>query len=154
VGLILAIANYTSIINDKDSKIASLQNQMRALQNQVSNLNSQIGSLKDQILNLQNQINSLKAPKLIQVDLRADDNRPWFQTPYLHVYGYVCNVGKNPAYNSKIHVVAYQSGGVVAIDTYIALGTMHGESWKRVDTKVYYSGSALTAWTLTLEWTP
>jgi len=119
VGLVGAIANYTSVINGKDSQIDSLNSQITNLQNQISSLNAQI-------TNLQNQINSLKAPKLIQVDLRADDNRPLFRTPYLHVYGYVCNVGANTAYNSKIHVVAYQSGGVVAIDTYITLGTIYG----------------------------
>ena len=171
VGLVGAIADYTSVINDKDSQIQTLTNQknqlqtwlkgnityydsqIASLQNQISNLNSQINSLNAQITNLQNQINSLKAPKLIKVDLRAEDNRPWLQTPYLHVYGYVCNVGTNTAYNSKIHVIAYQSGGVVAIDTYITLGSISGESWTRVDTNVYYSGSALTGWTLTLEWT-
>ena len=171
VGLVGAIADYTSVINNKDSQIQTLTNQknqlqtwlkgnityynsqIASLQNQISNLNSQINSLNAQITNLQNQINSLKAPKLIKVDLRAEDNRPWLQTPYLHVYGYVCNVGTNTAYNSKIHVIAYQSGGVVAIDTYITLGSISGESWTSVDTNVYYSGSALTGWTLTLEWT-
>jgi len=103
--------------------------------------------------NLWRQIDSLKAPKLIGVYLKASDSRPFLQTPYLHVYGYICNVGTNPAYNSKIHVVAYQSGGVVAIDTYITLGTIYGESWTSVDSKVYYSGSELTSHTLTLECT-
>jgi chaperonin cofactor prefoldin len=198
-GLVGAAANYTSIINDKDSQIRTLTNQKNQLQtwlngnktalsqiskilnqtrewldgnltyykslvnskdseianlqNQISNLNSQVNSLNAQIINLQNQINSLKAPKLIPIDLRAEDNRPWLRTPYLHVHGYVCNVGTNTAYNSKIHVVAYQSGGVEAINTYINLGTMYGESWKSVDANIYYSGSALTSWTLRLEWT-
>jgi chaperonin cofactor prefoldin len=130
-----------------------LNTQITNLQDQISGLNSQISSLTAQITDLQNQIDTLKAPKLIKVNLRADDNRPWLGTPYLHVYGYVCNVGTNTAYSSKIHVVAYQSGGVVAIDTYIILGTIYGESWTSVDSSVYYSGSALVSWTLTLNWT-
>jgi len=73
---------------------------------------SQIETLQSQITTLQNQINVLVAPKLIKVNLKTDDNRPWFGTPYLHVYGYICNVGTNTAYNSNIHVVAYQSGGL------------------------------------------
>jgi chaperonin cofactor prefoldin len=199
VGLVGAIANYTSIISGKDniittkdsqiqtltsqknqlqtwldgnetlldqtqawldgnityynSQINSLNSQITSLQNQISSLNSQINSLNAQITDLENQIDTLKAPKLIKVHLMSDDNRPWLGTPYLHVYGYVCNVGTNIAYSSKIHVVAYQSGGVVAIDTYITLGTIYGELWTSVDSNIYYSGSALVSWTLTLEWT-
>lgn len=147
------ITNYESQISSLNSQIASLQNQIDSLNSQISSLNSQIDSLNAQITNLQNQINTLEAPKLILVNLRADDNRPIFGTPYLHVYGEVCNVGTNTAYDCKLHVVAYQSGGVVAIDTYITLGTIDGESWVSVDTNVYYSGDALTSWTVTAEWT-
>ncbi|MEM2915070.1 MAG: hypothetical protein QXH91_06710 [Candidatus Bathyarchaeia archaeon] len=122
-------------------------------ENEINSLTIQIINQQATITNLQNQIDALKAPKLIKVNLRADDNRPWLGTPYLHVYGYICNVGTNTAYSSKIHVVAYQSGGVVAIDTYITLGTIYGESWTSVDSNIYYSGSELVSWTLTLEWT-
>jgi hypothetical protein len=171
VGLVGAIANYTSIINGKDNTIASLNSQIQTLttqknqlqtwltdnktyyENEINDLTIQIINQQATITSLQNEINTLKAPKLIKVNLRADDNRPWLQTPYLHVYGYVCNVGTFTAYSSKIHVVAYQSGGVVAIDTYITLGTIYGESWTSVDSNIYYSGSELVSWTLTLEWT-
>jgi hypothetical protein len=160
VGLVGAIANYTSIISGKDNIIASKDSQIQTLTNQKNQLQTWLDENKtllqqqiQQITDLQNQITALNAPKLIKVNLRADDNRPWLGTPYLHVYGYVCNVGTYPAYNSKIHVVAYQSGGVIAIDTYSTLGTTMGESWTSVDSNIYYSGSALTGWSLTLEWT-
>lgn len=136
-----------------NSQINSLNSQVANLQNQISSLNSQISSLNSQIESLESQIDSLKAPKLIKVNLRADDNRPWLGTPYLHVYGYICNVGSNLAYNCKLNVIAYQSGGVVAIDTYINLGAISGESWTSIDSDIYYSGSALTSWTITPEWT-
>jgi hypothetical protein len=32
-------------------------------------------------------------------------------------------------------------------------GTIYGESWTSVDSNIYYSGSELVSWTLTLEWT-
>jgi len=164
VGLVGAVANYTSIISGKDSTIATknseiankdsqISNLQTWLNGNVSNLNSQINSLNSQISDLQNQVTNLQAPKLIFVNIQANDNRPWLATPYLRVRGEICNVGTYTAYNSKIHVVAYQSGGVVAIDTYITLGTIYGESWTSVDSNIYYSGSALTGWTLTLEWT-
>ena len=136
IGLGGAIANYTKIINDKDNTTQTLTNQKNQLQtwlndnitnyeNQINSLNSQISSLeaekkqlKDslmfiqgkcfgQIHVLQSEVDTLRVPKLISVNLRADDNRPLLQTPYLHVYGEVCNVGTNPAYNCKVNVVAY-----------------------------------------------
>ena len=120
---------------------------------QINSLNSQINSLTAEIATLEGVIASLKAPKLVEVDLNTEDRRPFLQTPYLYVHGYICNVGTELAYNARIHVVAYQSGGVVAIDTYIDLGTIQGETWTTVDAKIYYSGSALTYWELILECT-
>jgi hypothetical protein len=92
-------------------------------------------------------------PKLISVNLQGSDNRPFFGTPYLLVSGYVVNVHMNWAYNCKLHVVAYQSGGVTAVDTYISLGTIAGESSTQVSSNVYYSGSSLSSWTITPQWT-
>jgi len=147
------ITNLQDQISDLNSQISSLNAQITSIENQIVTLQNQIIDLQNQVTDLQNHIDTLKAPKLIKVNLRADDNRPWLGTPYLHVYGQICNVGTNWAYNCKLHVVAYQSGGVVAIDTYITLGTIAGESWTSVDSSVYYSGSALTSWTITPEWT-
>lgn len=166
-GLGGAMAYYTMIINDKDSTYNSYASNHTHTNSDFNTLNSTYQGLMStyndyvsthshtdsEYNDLQNQVNSLNAPKLIQVHLMSDDNRPWLTTPYLHVYGYVCNVGTNTAYSSKIHVVAYQSGGVVAIDTYIILGTINGESWKSVDSAIYYSGSELASWALTLNWT-
>jgi hypothetical protein len=93
-----------------------------------------------------------KPAKLIKVDMKADDNRPLFGTANLHVYGYLCNVGGITATNVKIHVLAYQSGGVVAINTDIVLGSIAGEDWIKVDGSPTYGGSALSSWTLTPTW--
>lgn len=93
-----------------------------------------------------------KPANVVKVDLKSDDNRPWLQTPYLHVYGYLCNVGGITATNVKIHVIAYQSGGVVAIETDIVLGSIAGEAWKKVDGSPTYNGGALTSWTTTVTW--
>ena len=128
-----------------ETQITGAYSQITNLENQVANLNSQIQTLNSQIANLQ-------APKLIKVNLRADDSRPWLQTPYLHVYGEIVNVGSNTARNCKLHVVAYQ-GSVVAIDTYITMTNINGESWISVDSSVYYSGSSLTSSSITAQWT-
>jgi hypothetical protein len=86
-----------------------------------------------------------KPAKLIQVNLKAEDNRPFLQQSYLHVYGYVCNVGGDTAYNAVLYVEAW-IGAVLAFNTTISLGTINGESYTSVDSQVAYSGNALTTW--------
>ena len=141
-----------------ENQIANLQSQLDSLnttyQSYVSthsHSNSEYSSLENQIANLESQIESLKSAKLINVNLFGTDNRPLFQTPYLHVTGEVVNVGTYTAYNCKLHVILYQ-GEVVAEDTYINLGTINGEGWKTVDSNIYYEGSALTAYSIYAEW--
>lgn len=116
-----------------------------------SGLENQIADLQNQVSNLQNQVSNLKKAKLTKVQLLGTDKRPWFQTPYLQITGCVVNVGTDTAYNCKLHVILYQ-GEVTAEDTYINLGTISGEGWKGVDSKVYYEGEALTAYSITPEW--
>lgn len=102
------------------------------------------------------EFEAVTTPKLVTVNLKAQDlgtMMPLGGTPILHVYGYICNVGTYAAYNSKIHVVAYQADNVVAIDTYITLGTLYGETWTTVDSSFTYSGDSLTHWTMTPQWT-
>ena len=161
------ITSYTSQINSLNSQITNLQNQVSSLNSQITtkdntisqlnsqitNLQNQVSSLNAQIISLQSQIANLQAPNLIKVNLKSDDNHPIFQQEYLHVYGEICNVGFNTAYNCELHVVGYQSGGVVAFDTYILLGTISGYSWTPVDGSIPYNGGALTSWTITPQWT-
>jgi len=165
-------ANLQNQVNSLTFNKTKLQNQVDSLQSQINLysawlsgnvtllgkyktwLNGNVTKYESQIASLQAQINALKAAKLILVNLQSEDvNRPWVGGSYLHVYGEVCNVGTNIAYNCRLHVVAYQSGGVIAIDTYIVLGVINGESWVTVEAKIYYTGSALTSWTITPEWT-
>jgi len=68
VGLVGAVANYTSIITSKDNTISSLNSQITSKDSQISSLNSQItskdsqiSSLNSQITNLQNQVNDLNS---------------------------------------------------------------------------------------------
>ena len=169
VALAYSVMNYTAMLQDKDRTIASLSGNTNTsdgdtiiadLRNQINQKNAEIDRLngiisqKDsEIASLNSQINSLKAPKVVKVNLKADDSRPFLGTVSLHVYGELCNVGSNTANNVKLHVVAYQSGGVVAIDTYIVVGSMNGESWTSVNGSPTYGGGALTSWDITPEWT-
>jgi len=139
-------------LRDKDSLIASLNAQIVALGGNPSQ--PQGGSDKDALIAaLQDEIDSLKAAKLVSVNLKAEDNRSIVETPYVHVYGFVVNVGNYTADDARVHVVLQQSGGVVANDIYISLGSVGGESVVSVDAKVYYEGSEIVIASLDLEWT-
>jgi hypothetical protein len=177
IGLAGTIVSYTSVINSKDathqdyvsththsndefnnygSQITSLQNQVNSLDSRMTSLQAQYDSYVADHHHTDQEFDSVTAPNLIAVNLKASDlgaGLPLVGTPDLHVYGYVCNVGAYASYNSRIHVIAYQSGGVVAIDTYITLGTVYGQSWKAVDSTFTYSGDALLSWTTTPTWT-
>ena len=112
---------------------------------------SQYDALENERDSLNDEIDALKAAKLIFVNLGVQDTRPWQQTPYLYFTGEACNVGNNTALNCRIHIIAYQDSAV-ALDTYIILGEIDGESWVNIDEKLYYSGAAITNWTAALEW--
>jgi len=152
IALAYSVVSYALMLRDKDSLIDSLNAQIADLGGQPSQTPSE--SDKDaQIAALQDEIDSLRAAKLVSVNLKAEDNRSIVETPYVHVYGYVVNVGNNTADDAKVHVVLQQSGGVVANDTYADLGSVGGESVVSVDTKVYYEGSEIVIASLVLEWT-
>jgi len=124
VGLIGAIASYSSIVDRKDSDIEYLQNQ-----------NSQ----------LQESLGASEAAKLIGV-VEAQDVRPWFASPYLRVYGNVVNVGGYTATNPVLHVEALR-GQVLVFNTTIFLGIISGSGFANyVDQQIPYLGKPLTSW--------
>jgi hypothetical protein len=132
VGLGLIMAYYTMTINNKDTTY-----------NEYVSTHSHTNAEYD----------SMWTPYLIEVDLGATENgNPAYVARWLHVTGFVVNVHKNWAYNCTLHVVAYQSGGVTATDTYINLGTIAGESYSKVDANVYYY-TDITNYTITPQWT-
>jgi hypothetical protein len=145
IALAYSVVSYVLMLRDKDSLIDSLNAQIVDLGGQPGQTPSE--SDKDA------QIAALQAAKLISVNLKAEDNRSIVETPFVHVYGYVVNVGNSTADDAKVHVVLQQSGGVIAKDTYIDLGAISGESFVSVDTKVYYEGSEIVIASLVLEWT-
>lgn len=147
-----AVAQRDSIIATKDQEILSLQNEVDDLEEQVTELQNQVEAQQNQILSLQNQVASTAA-RVINVGLGADDN-PYANPPFLHVSGYVCNIGSETAYNVRLHVTAYQGSDQV-INDYYNIGTIAKEDSRYVEAKFYYSGSALNAdsWKMTPEWT-
>jgi hypothetical protein len=99
---------------------------------------------------LEDERDAFKAPKLNLLNLKSSDE--WsLDTPYLHFYGEVWNVGADWAYDCRIHVTAYQDA-VKAIDSWFGLGTMPGENKKSLDKDISYEGVPLTAWNISVYW--
>ena len=160
------LAYYTMTINNKNTTYDSYASSHSHTNTEFNSLNttyqdyagshahsdSEYNSLSSQNTNLQNQIANLEAPNLVRINLGESDNRPWLGTPYLHIQSAITNVGTNTAFNCKLHVVLYQ-GATIAKDTYVLLGTISGGAGISTTNDVQYSGSALTGWTITPQWT-
>jgi hypothetical protein len=152
-GLGAVLTYYTMRLNERANYAIQLETWLQEAKDQKSTLQNQMNDYVSSHSYTNSQYSSLMAPKLLRLNPVETDQRPWFSTPYLQIQGIVVNVGSNAAYSCRLHVVAYQSGGVVAIDTYIDMGNINGESYVTVNTSVYYQGSSLTSWAITPQWT-
>jgi hypothetical protein len=132
--------------------VSYYEGEISSLREELEFRELEVEALKAQVAELQSRLEALRGARLIMVNLKGEDVRPFLGNPYLHVYGAVCNVGFETAYNSRLHVVAYQADGVVAIDTYVILGDVEAGTWRNVDAKIYYTGGALANWIMTPEW--
>jgi hypothetical protein len=124
------------------SNITSFSNY--AILNIIS-LEAQIQSLSSYITSLNTQLDNLERPNFVSVSLMSSDNRPWLQTPYLLVQGYLFNTGVNASTGTVLHVQAFQ-GSVLAFNTTVSLGTVYGRGSVYVNSQITYTGSALTSW--------
>lgn len=90
-----------------------------------------------------------EAPAKLVTRLGAYDMRYNYSGQDIRLYmtGEVWNVGTETAQNCSLHVIL-QQGDVVAADTYILLGNIAGGSFTDVARNIYYTGDALTNWTI------
>ena len=103
-----------------------------------------------QIANLQNQ---LATANLVSIDLQYTDNRSDTNAPFLHITGYVVNVGAVKANDCTIHVNAIQSGNVTALDTSATIPSLEPGAYETINLQFPYTGQALVAYTIYLTWT-
>ncbi len=139
--------------NSLQNQVASLQGQLANLSNQTNSFQSENSHLHDEKANLQSQLSKLsqgepRPPKLV-TRLGASDMRYNYsgQDIRLYITGEVWNVGTEAAQNCSLHVTFYQ-GDNVAEDSCIQLGTIEGGSFTDVARNIYYTGDALTNWTI------
>jgi hypothetical protein len=136
VGLNIAITVYYSEMNLKNSEIQQLNDQLSSIEAQIANL-----TLPDD------------QPRLISVGLQYTDNRTDAASPFLHVTGYVVNVGLAKATDCTVHIFAIQSGNSTSIDESKPINALEPGSYEAIDIQFPYSGQPLTAYSSNLDWT-
>lgn len=151
-----SVQELTDTTNGLLSEITALETERDSLKNQLSSLVTERDNALADVTVLDAEVAQLRSGKLM-TNLGSFDNRDNNLQPFIHVYGVVWNVGTEAALNCRIHVVGKQ-GDVIAVDTYIELQTINGydpyqyTSFKEIDERVYYHGSALTEKTVTIEY--
>ncbi len=149
--------NLQSQVNSFENEKSQLQASIDTKTAENEDLLNQIDSKDLEILELNEQITNLREAKLMNVGIGAADHTEG-QPPYLHVYGFVCNIGQETAYNARIHVTANHINGEKAIDTYITMGQLPSMSQGSVyilGQFINYDGISLdtNSLTVTPEWT-
>jgi hypothetical protein len=113
----------------------------------------QSNSLKDKDAQIADLQNNSGAPKLVSIGLNYTDDRSNANAPFLHITGFVVNVGSSKANNCTVHVNAEQSGNVTALDTIKTITSLDAGAHESIDIQFPYTGTALEAYTSYLAWT-
>ncbi len=169
VWVYMTLQTQTSELQTVQDQLQSVQDDLHSVQGQLSSLNATYLSLNAtytayvathshtdaEYAALEDERDAYKAPKLNLLNLQSSDE--WsLDAPYLRLYGEVWNVGNETAYDSRLHVTAYQ-GPIKVVDSWfgknIGLGTMSGENKKTINAEISYEGVPLTAWNVTVHWT-
>jgi regulator of replication initiation timing len=143
-------ANLSAEMADLEGQAANLRNKTASLQSENSNLQSENAAI-------QNQIDQIGTPKILTrlgaTDVRSTPaaGHPWSGIIRFYISGEVWNIGTGAAKDCKLHVTIYQ-GEIVANETYVELGTINAGSYTDVAANIYYTGEALTNWTITPEY--
>lgn len=144
-----------------ETQAADLQSQEANLSNQTDNLQAENAYLQTENADLESQLSRIPvpqtAPKILTrlgtSDVRSSpfEGHPWSGVIRFYISGEVWNVGTADAHECRLHVTLYQVDAV-ANDSYIDLGTVEAGSYVEVDSNIYYSGNALTSWTIVPEY--
>ncbi len=143
-----------------ETQIAALENQIAGLKNQTDNMEKENVHIYDENRLIQNQIDQTKQtgfPKIVTrlgaTDIRSSPapGHPWSGIVRFYISGEVWNMGTGPACNCKLHVTLYQ-GEHVANDTFEEIGTIAAGSYVQMTKNIYYTGEALTEWTIIPEY--
>jgi cell division protein FtsL len=123
VGLVGAVANYTSIISGKDNTIASLNSQISSKDSQISSKDSQISSLQTQVNDLINTVNLGKSTVWVYDDTASQPAGYYtYWTSSASYAGYV-SVVVHTSTTTNTYVEVIWSAKGVSYDNTITVGT-------------------------------
>jgi len=161
---LVILSNQTNSLQSQktslETQVANLENQTGNLQNQTDSLQSENAHIQDENAAIQNQIDQIRqtgAPKIVTrlgaTDVRSTPaaGHPWSGVIRFYISGEVWNMGTGAAKDCKLHVTLYQ-GDSVANDTYVEIGTINAGTYADVAANIYYTGEALTNWTIIPEY--
>ena len=106
------ISYYNGIVNDRNSKIANLNNEIANLTSQISNLTAQLTNLTS--------ANLVTALGITDVHFSSFNMPPTIYNR-LYIAGSVTDEGEGRAYNSGLHVIAYDARGTLEINMTVPL---------------------------------
>ena len=137
IGLNISIIFYYAEMNNKNTQIQQLNNQINDIEALIAN-----------------QTLTASTPKLISVGMQYTDNRTNPNTPFLQVTGYIINVGTKTANNCTINVSAIQNGNNTAIDNSAPIKTLQPGTYEKIDVQFPYTGQPIVAYSANLNWSP
>ena len=181
------LSSCASLIVVQDYKIASLKAQEQNLNSEIENLTNQIPSSNDQTTNLTaaylasglkaNLITALQGKEIVTSNYAATQSIPY---NYFYISGTVTNTGNGTAFQTGLHVIAYdvydnstrdidmtlpfggQFGTDSTINAYVAksqggtsslqLESLGSGQTKTINIQIFHEGT-VSNWTLTPVWT-
>ncbi len=150
--------SYVSNHSHSDTEYYSLNQTLNELNASYNALNKEYQDyISDRGINvaaLNKSIQDLVAPNLIKIDIQYSDSN-LFVFGSIRITGYICNTGKNTAYNCRLIVDAYH-GSSKAIDNYqiiLGKGIINGQNWVKTDSTISYFGKSVTSIIITPQWT-
>ena len=131
VGLSISVSYYYSEMNNKDTQIQLLNDQLDSIQAQIANQT---------------------APNLITLGMNYNDDRTNQTAPFLHVTGYIVNVGTTKANNCTLHAYAIQNDNATAIDTSMQIEPINAGAYQKIDLQFPYIGTPIILYSCNIEW--
>ena len=180
------LSSYAYLIIVQDYKIASLKAQEQNLNSEIENLTNQIPSVNDQTTNLTaaylasglkaNVTTALQGKEIVTSDYAATQSIPY---NYFYISGTVTNTGNGTAFETGLHVIAYdvydkntididltlpfggRFGTDGTIDAYVAksqggtssfqLESLGSGQTKTINIQIFHEGT-VSNWSITLVW--
>jgi hypothetical protein len=113
---VLVLSSYSFLVIVQDYKIASLNAQEKNLNSEIENLSNQIPSLNNQTANLTaaylaaglkaNLTTALQGKEIITSNYAATKSIPY---NYFYISGTITNTGNGTAFETGLHVIAYDA---------------------------------------------